>query len=318
MNTPTFEDLGGKTWELRRSVDLKDPRWTAFNPSISYSPVEGYAILFRSSNYFYDPSTDRVTGTGVGKDPGLIENRLWFGYLNKDLEIIEDSLKEVFFNQWEIPMYRGVEDARLFWRNDGWEFTATVYEPHVFHYPRIGKFKLENYEATIINFYLSAPKESFQSIEKNWMPTDNLNLNFDYIYSQTSVYSNLKGVTKVRSKPEENLRLRGGSQLLTLDNESYLAVVHETDIEKADIFNRKTLSSTTDIRKYYHRFARYSSEGVLSGVSDRFKFNGFHIEFAAGIVVKNDSVAISYGVNDMVSMLGTIDLSKVLELIKDV
>jgi len=318
MNDLTFIELGGKIRDLRRYINPAEIGWSAFNPSIAYSPVEGYAILFRSSNYIYNPKNNKVTGTGVGKDPGLIENRLWFAYLNNDLEIIEESLKEVVFPPLKIPLYRGCEDGRLFWR-DGWEFTITIFEPPVLPWPRIGRFKLENYEANILNFITAPPKgKEFQEVEKNWMPTEDVNPKFDYIYSQTSVYSHSEGIVKVRDMPKADLKLRGGSQLVRINPETYIAIVHEVDLESVDVFNVKNFSPISVVRHYYHRFAKYNSDGILSGVSDRFKFSEFNIEFACGMIVKNNSVVISYGINDCISALGEIELDKVLEMIKDV
>jgi predicted GH43/DUF377 family glycosyl hydrolase len=314
-----FSDFGGKTWKLRRYIDSSDFGWSAFNPSISYSPSEGYAVLFRSSNYYFDPESGEPFKTGAGKDPYLIENRLWFAKLSEDLEIVEDTLQEVTFNPWEIPMIRGAEDARLYWRDTGWEFSATVYERDTIPYPRMARFKLENYKATILNFYVVSSNKPFQQVEKNWMPTNIATDKFNYIYSQTSIFSNERGIVEVRSVPELEKSLRGGTQLVLLDSGDYLAVVHETVDNYVEKYSSRIFGvRLVNFRKYFHRFARYTSDGVLSGVSDRFKFDDADIEFAAGLVVQDQDLVISYGRKDIVSMLAKIKLSKVLEMIKDV
>jgi len=319
MVDPTFSELGGETWKLRRYIDPLEPGWSAFNPSISYSPSEGYAVIFRSSNYLFDPDSGEVFRTGVGVDPYAIQNRMWFVRLSDDLELIEDTLKEISFVPWEIPMIRGAEDARLIWVDDSWEFTATVYERGTIPYPRMARFRLKDYQATILNFYMVSPSEPFQQVEKNWMPPHTPSKKFDYIYSQTSTYSNVTGISKVRPVPNLDRSLRGGSQLLSLDSGDYLAVVHETEDNYVERYSSKVFGITQiNLRKYFHRFAVYTSDGVLSGVSDRFKFDEADIEFASGLVLKDEDLIISYGRKDMVSMLAKIKLSKVLEMIKNV
>jgi hypothetical protein len=216
-------------------------------------------------------------------------------------------------------MIRGAEDSRLYWRDTGWEFSATVYERDTIPYPRMARFKLDNYKATILNFYVVSSNKPFQQVEKNWMPTNIATDKFDYIYSQTSIFSNERGIVEVRSVPELEKSLRGGTQLVLLDSGDYLAVVHETVDNYVEKYSSRIFGvRLVNFRKYFHRFARYTSDGVLSGVSDRFKFDDADIEFAAGLVVQDQDLVISYGRKDIVSMLAKIKLSKVLEMIKDV
>jgi len=183
----------------------------------------------------------------------------------------------------------------------------------------MARFRLNNYEAKILNFYVTSPSESLQEVEKNWMPTSDHNEKFDYVYSGTSIYSELKGIVKVRSWPNLEKSLRGGTQLIVLNSGDYLAVVHETDNNYVERYSPKFFGiKRLNFRKYFHRFARYTSDGVLSGISDRFKFDEADIEFAAGLVIKGDDLIVSYGRKDIVSMLAKIKLSKVLEMIRDV
>jgi predicted GH43/DUF377 family glycosyl hydrolase len=56
----------------------------------------------------------------------------------------------------------------------------------------------------------------------------------------------------------------------------------------------------------------------LIGLSDRFKFDGVRIEFAAGLVVDGTDVIISYGYKDVVAKLAKIKLAKVKKMIKEV
>ena len=62
----------------------------------------------------------------------------------------------------------------------------------------------------------------------------------------------------------------------------------------------------------------YDNSGALTKISDKFKFEGARIEFAAGLVLSGDDVIISYGYKDVASYLAKIPLNKVLEMTKDV
>jgi len=86
------------------------------------------------------------------------------------------------------------------------------------------------------------------------------------------------------------------------------------------MYSSRTFSyRSKTFRRYYHRFARYSKEGKLIGLSDKFKFNDVRIEFSAGLVIsKDEEVIVSYGYKDVSSYLGKIDLQTVLEMIEDV
>ena len=134
----TFAELGGKVWRICRFADSTDTRWSAFNPSIAYSPVHGYCVMVRSSNYFIDPQY----GNAVATISSRVQSRIWLGKLSEDLEIEPLSWREVDFSEAGITFQRGAEDARLFWREDSWWFTAGLKEKGI-AYPRIGLFRLD-------------------------------------------------------------------------------------------------------------------------------------------------------------------------------
>lgn len=307
----SFKDLGGDVWRLLRFPEEADKRWSAFNPSIAYSPVEGYVVLFRSSNYFLDPETTSAVIT-VGS---WVRSRMWLGSLDADWQLIPGSLREVDFSDCGIRIKRGPEDGRLYWRDGTWEITAGLYEPGI-ELPRIAKFKLDGLKAKLVEIYQDG--ELFQ-VEKNWTTTNTPNDKFDFIYTSVDIYK--KGVGPVRLRePNESVRhVRGGSQLWELENGEYLSVIHEADIKSVKI-NIPRMFTFKDIfvRTYVHRFAKYDSSGKLIGLSPRFKFSDARIEFAAGLVVAGDEIIVSYGYKDVVAYLGKIKLDVVLKSIKEV
>lgn len=306
----TFSDLGGQVWRIRRFADENDKRWSAFNPSIAYSPVEGYWIAIRSSNYFIDGDYGHAVAT-IGS---RVQSATWLGKLTEDLHIDESTWKKVDFSEAGIGLKRGAEDARLFWRDDSWWFVAGLKEESIY-YPRIGLFKLdENLKARLVEVYDCG---WMRDVEKNWMPPYEANESFDYVYSATAIYKD--GPVEKRELSEEIHGVRGGSCLWKLDDGTYLAIVHFAHKATVERYNPRLFGTEyAKTRKYSHAFACYSSDGVLVGLSDQFVFENFKIEFAAGLVVKGDDVIVSYGKQDVAAYLGKIKLDTVLQLIKEV
>jgi hypothetical protein len=317
METPTslfdgttFAQLGGSTWRIRRFADESDTRWSAFNPSIACSPSGDYQVLVRSSNYFIDPEYGHAVAT-IGS---RVQSRMWLGKLSEDLEIDEQTWREIDFSEAGIKFKRGAEDGRLFWRDGSWWFTAGLKEDGIY-YPRIGLFRLdENLKAYLVEVHDCG---WMRGVEKNWMPPYEVNEAFDYVYSATEVYKD--GAVTKRDFTSKIRGVRGGSCLWKIDGYGYLALVHFAHKQVVERYNPRLFGTEyAKTRKYAHAFARYSDDGTLIGLSKQFVFENFKIEFAAGLVVKGDEVIVSYGKQDVAAYLGRIKLDDVLKLIEEV
>jgi hypothetical protein len=311
MKFPLFTDLGGETWRILRFPDENDKRWSAFNPSIAYSPQEGYVVLLRSSNYFFDPNTgDAIPTIGT-----RVKSRMWLANLDKTWQIDQKTLREIDFSDSGVNFLRGAEDGRLFWRKGAWEITASMKEPAI-PFPRIGKFRLDGLKAKLVELYDTL---DLQDVEKNWMAPQGENAEFDYVYGPNSIYEVGVGVIEKRKMTDAIKDVRGGAPLYDLGDWGYLTVIHEADTKEVEIYSARSFGiRRTLVRKYYHRFARYNRSGTLIGLSDKFKFDGVRIEFAAGLIVDGTDVIISYGYKDVVAKLAKIKLAKVKQMIKEV
>jgi hypothetical protein len=310
----TWDKLAGNTpWRILRFPLEKDPRWSAFNPSVAFSEELGYWVLFRSSNYFLDPKT---TSAVITTNENRVKTRLWLGKLSDSLDsIVLDSLIELDYSSAGIEFKRGPEDGRLYWTKDGWEFTAGLHEPSI-PLPRIGRFKVEKSTVKLLKIYDSGP---LYDVEKNWMGTSDGSGDFSYIYNPVSVYIDEHGPLQVRDVSSELVDVRGGTQLVPIGGGSYLAVIHEAIVRDVYMYLPRYFSyKTVKIRNYVHKFAKYSSSGKLIGLSEPFSFTGARIEFAAGLVIKDEEVYISYGHQDVASYMAKIKLKKVMELIKNI
>lgn len=309
--TKTFEELGGSTWRILRFSDELDKKWSAFNPSIAYSPVYGYSVLFRSSNYFLDPETTSAVVTTNSR----VQSRMWLAQLTSDWTVDKGTLREIDFSSAGIQFRRGAEDGRLYWRDGGWEITAGIHEPG-FELPRIARFRVYDYVAKLIEVYQDG---SLFDVEKNWMSTYEQNPHFDFVYTAADVYKRGHGPLRVREPSERIRHVRGGSQLWELTDGRYVAIVHEADVKKVKIYiPRMFTSRDVAVRTYVHRFAIYDKTGKLTGLGPRFKLSDARIEFAAGLVVDSDDIIVSYGYKDVASYLGRINLNVVLESIEEV
>lgn len=307
----TIQEMGGETWRILRFADSFDKRWSAFNPSIAYSPIEGYVVLFRSSNYFFDPETSSTILT-VGN---RVQSRMWLGTLKNDWTLDLETLREIDFSEAGIQFKRGAEDGRLYWVDGAWEITAGLHEPGI-ELPRIGRFRLDGLKAKLVKIYTDG---QLFDVEKNWMAPAIPSSVFDFIYTAADVYRDGVGPVRVKEPSDSIRHVRGGSQLWSLPDGRYLAIVHEADVKKTKVhIPRMFVTKEVSIRTYLHRFATYDSSGKLSGLGPRFKLSDARIEFAAGLVVAGDNVIVSYGYKDVASYLGKINLNVVLESIEEV
>lgn len=302
---PTFAGLGGKVWPIGRYVS-ENRNWSACNPSIAYSPKLGYAMTVRSSNYILHPTTG-VLSVLEGSE---VLSKVWFCELDNDLN--PKNMREVVFSPDGPRIHRGVEDPKLFWRDDSWYFTGVMLERDHTPEARMALYKYDQETNTAI-FVRKWGSPDASKPEKNWMLPYEPNPNFDFIYGPYSVVKDDLVISRLDGVPAAG-GLRGNTNLWLLEDGTYLAVVH-------NLFDRYTKSEEklyTQNRAYIHRFATYSQTGELVGLSPEFVFKSLGVEFAAGLVVKDEQLIVSWGERDATSYLASISLQLVLESIKPV
>lgn len=312
MTNISFNNLGGETWRIRRFPLENDKRWSAFNPSIGYSPDDGYLVLFRSSNYFFDPNTGDTVAT-IGT---RVKNRMFLANLDSNWQIIEATLREIDFSECGIFL-RGPEDGRLYWQDGAWHILSGMREPHISNdIPRIAHYRLDGTKATLLKLHTEG---NLAPCEKNWMPFYKKPDSCDYIYNAISVYKSGQGKIYKREKSElVSEKIRGGSALWPI-NDFNLCIIHEVDTREETRYSKRKFGMVTRTeRRYFHRFAKYTKDGTLTHLSDRFKLSDADIEFAAGLVVSGDDVIVSYGYKDVAAYLGKIKLDVVMQMLNEV
>lgn len=308
---PKFSDLYlGEVINLRRYANPKDESWSCFNPSIAYSPKYGYAIAFRSSNY--EIMSD--SGELHVRTNGPVKNKVFFSETNEKFELLK--FRQISFAESGYTITRGVEDVKLFWRNNKWNFTGVFLERDV-PIARMctGILDPAKNEAYDLELYGSMnPKRP----EKNWAAPNEPNPNFDFIHSPTSVVKDRQIIFRMTDNPDI-AALRGNTNLLTLKDGNYLALNHILYTTPTRTYDPRIFGVREGLQKNYtHVFVKYNQKGELIKIGEEFQFIGPGIEFAAGLVEMGENLVVSFGRGDVSSHIATMPKSHVLAQLKSV
>lgn len=292
---------------MLRFAEKDNKLWSAFNPSIAKNPQGEIAMAIRSSNYILGPM-QLYTSLTTGHD---IVNHVWFARLDDELNVVSMDKLEVVG---ELSFKRGIEDARLFWRDGAWHMTAVILEHGHTPIARIGLFRLElnTMTAHFIEKYEGPDKKR---VEKNWsVVAGEAVKEFDLIYGPNSVYKN--GKVKQLKAAGKHKNLRGGTQLIPWDD-GYLSVCHITRKKHTKVFNSRTFSmENPDLRDYTHVFVVYNKDGSIRTVSEEFIFGSGAVEFASGVIEHNGNIVISWGHDDAWSWLAIISADSVRDMLR--
>lgn len=307
--TSTFSDLGGTIHYLRRLADKDDKTWSAFNPSIGISDSGSLAVALRSSNYVILEHGELSVTTS-----GPIRNRVWFAELSD--EYLLENLRQIDFSRCDQEFPRGVEDPKLLWRNGKWVFTAVAMERNIPVARNCICYLDKN--AEYVTKVEIIPGYETKRAEKNWMTAYKKPKNFDYIYDGNGIVKGDRVIHRLRDS-EELSALRGNAHLVEMGDGTYLGIMHTLKIAKSQRFSPTTFGMIEDVQKYYsHFFVRFDEDGWVIEKSKPFVFVSRGIEFAAGIVRKEDKYIVSFGKDDLSSHLGEIDVTIVHEMLKAV
>lgn len=280
---PTIAQLGGKIHNVRRLIDPNNKLWSATNLSVAYHKSTGYVGMLRSGNYVirengaYTVTVEKTIRSEIYISPYDVETHKLTDLRKLDVSKIAPGL----------TIKRGLEDPKLFYRDNAWHFTCVTMEKGHTPYARMAICRLSDDLSKIVSF------EKFPGIdcvrpEKNWMLPDEPNPNFDFIYASNSTVKN--NVLTVHMTDEAKISaLRGNTNLFDLGDGTYLAVVHR-------LLTRTIMNNTH--RFYVHYFAQYDYTGKIIALSRGFKFEISGVEFAAGLTACGDDFLISYGSKD--------------------
>ena len=306
---PTVHQLGGHIVDLIRYPDVTDPLWSATNPSIGHNGKTVYASTFRSSNYVIDKRGNYVHTVGDN-----FQNRVYFSEFDRDWKL--RKLRRIDFDGLEDVLSRGVEDAKLFYR-DGWWFSGVVVDKTYTNAARMAVFELDSRKSKIKS-YRYIPGRDMAVPEKNWMTTSDVNPHFDWVYGPNQlVTGHMLQTWMTDAQPIHNLR--GSSNLVEFGEDSYLGVMHRTFYHKSNPYISTTFASVqSNLRDYVHYFVLFDKFGYIQEVSQGFRFHQPGVEFAAGLAFYKDKAVVSFGRRDVSSHLAFIDKDYIVKSLQPV
>lgn len=295
---------------LKRFSQEGSKEWSCFNPSIAYSPKKGYAIAFRASNYVILKPHGELYVTNGGK----IRNRVYFAELDKNLKIKNFRNIEMPPN---IEIQRGIEDPKLYWRNNSWHFTAVMMERHT-PVARVCICVLDAKAKKIVDI-TTYDGPNPDRPEKSWLlPDIKPSEHFDFIYGPHAIVKGNK-IIQSMSTETRTANLRGNTHLLEQKDGTYLAVMHRLWTKKTRGYSPNAFGMVDGLDKNYsHYFVRFDRFGSVIEMTPGFQFVSPGIEFAAGMVEIDGKLVISFGKEDVSSHLSIIDKSIVEKMLTTV
>lgn len=263
-NPGLCRDPEGNTWISIRSCVITPDRW------------EGYEHPNHYQNYLHlgklDESTLKISG----------------------LKVIEPEEQYTGF-QW------GIEDVRLFWREDGLHGVGVIIPIAE------GKYKLRLAEI-LIDYETGKYKllkdlgRPFGHAEKNWSPSEQPNEHFDYVYSPTQIVKDGEVIGEYN-----DLFIHNGTPLIHFED-GYLAIAHAVVNVKGE-------------RTYAQLALKHDKYGKVTHHSQFFHFNvGWRqglketVEFGSGLLwspeKEGKEMTLGFGVKDELIGIAKIDVSK--------
>lgn len=264
-----------------------------YNPGLARDPSGKLFISVRSC------ITNQKEYQGV-RHPLGYENFLHVGIVNEDtleiegLKLIEGAAEYDGF-QW------GIEDIRLFWREDGLHGIGVIIPLDNGNYKlRLAEILID-YEAGTFTL-LKDHGRPFGHAEKNWSPTETANPNFDFVYSPTQIVKDGEVIGE-----DNDLFIHNGTPLIPFED-GYIALGH-------------AVCAVLGERTYAQIALKFDEFGKLVGHSQFFHFNvGWReqlqetIEFASGLVwskgKEGKELLVGIGVKDELLGLCKIPVDK--------
>ena len=155
----------------------------------------------------------------------------------------------------------------------------------------------EDYVKEVKRDRIEAPNDKTSYCEKNWTPVKGLDNTFIKWSNPTEVVeidiSNNSSKTIYQSDKyiEVPRDLRGGSQLIKWDNDTYLSILHECK------FVPKNQNGFKD-GDYYHRFILWNLDWTIKTLTAPFNFMTARTEFCIGLEKIDNDVIMVFGFQD--------------------
>jgi hypothetical protein len=301
--------------------DLRGPSLT--NPSI-YNDNGNILVNLRNINYTLYHSEKKIYenhwGPLVYIHPETDMHLRTWNYmceLDQNMRIVRYSkIDTTSFPDKELWEFVGLEDCRIVRWNEKLYVSGVRRDLDSIGTGRMELSELvptdEGFEE-ISQFRIPTPENKESYCEKNWMPI--LDMPFHYVKwtNGTEVIKTdpVSGTTEtVVLKNWKDLGcgdLRGGSQVIPLDNGYHICLVHETDLLQSEAGRKDAV--------YRHRFVVWDQDWNITKVSKLFSFMEASIEFAVGMCEYGEDYLMTFGYQDNAAYLLRINQKVVRDFI---
>jgi hypothetical protein len=291
------------------SKELKGPAIT--NPSI-YVDGDTIRVNLRNINYTLYHAEKRIFehhwGPLVYIHPeNDIRLRTWniMCELNNDMQITRyNHIDTSNFPDKQLWDFVGLEDCRIV-RWDGKLYVCGVRRD--LDTIGTGRMELSEIEITedgvkeIQQYRIPTPGDNSSYCEKNWMPILDMPFHFVKWTNGTEIvkYDIETGITTQTNltawKDLGCIDLRGGSQVISYDENYRFALNHETFLTKSEAGRKDGV--------YRHRFIVWDKDWNIVKVSKRFSFLEANIEFAVGMCEYKNDYLMTFGFQDNAAYL---------------
>lgn len=255
-----------------------------YNPGLARDPKGNVWISIRSCETNLELFQEL-------EHPNHYRNFLHIGKLNEDTLKVT-GLKEVKPKEEYYGFQWGIEDIRLFWREDGLHGIGVIIPVEDGQYKLRQAEILINYKAGIYTL-LKDHGRPFGHAEKNWSPSEHANDQFDFIYSTTAI---VKGDEVIGEEGE--MFVHNGTPLIEYED-GYISIGH-------------VVCAVLGERTYAQIAMKWNAQGKLIAHSQFFHFNvGWReglretIEFASGLLWSKGKIGrellVGIGVKDEVT-----------------
>lgn len=235
------------------------------------------------------------------KHPLGYENFLHLAILDED-NLTLSGLKEIKPAAEYTGFQWGIEDVRLYWREDGLHGVGVIIPIQDGNKYKLRQAEiLIDYEAGTYTLIQDLGRP-FGHAEKNWSPSEHPNPYFDFVYSPTQIVKDGQVIGE-----DNDLFIHNGTPLIEYED-GYISIAH-------------SVTSVLGERTYAQIALKWSSEGRLLEHSQFFHFNvGWReglketIEFASGLLwskgKEGQELLIGLGVKDELLGLCRVPVSK--------
>lgn len=239
-------------------------------------------MILRSSNY----TLDNEGYYHMSSPDGVIRTKNALVTLDDDLNMVDYEYLRIPEERWgpvKFPLVRGLEDARIHWKDEAWHIYGTLREHRSDGLCEIAAGRIEGNQI-VDRFIYDNPEPGRH--QKNWMAMSGTD-SFIYLVQPPGVVRSGFLDTDAMSPRQDPVAegFRGSSQAIRLDD-GWIAVTHEVDW-------------STGRRRYFHRFVQFDSLGYALSYTEPFFIVKPEIEFVAGIVEHKGNYVLSFGYRDL-------------------